>query len=92
MQKGFQLTPTIFGDYIHEFKNDSRTINAEFAGFATNLEPYKTNKPDRDYFVLGGSLNLLTNTGWSGSIGVSTWLGHSYRSEQVITLGLRAGL
>jgi outer membrane autotransporter protein len=92
MQKGFQLTPTIFGDYIHEFKNDSRTINAEFAGFATNLEPYQTNKPDRDYFVLGGSLNLLANTGWSGSIGVSTWLGHSYRSEQVITLGLRAAL
>lgn len=87
--RAFQLIPSAFATYVHEFQDDSRTrvgtiIDPGAAG-PTEIT-FKTNQPDRNYFIVGGALSLLTTERYSGALSYSTILGHSYRSEHTIAL------
>jgi len=86
------LVPSARADYVHEFNTDTRTIDAFLppgvAGDQT-VVGYRTNDPDRNYFRLGAALTAAFDQGTSISADYSGLVGHSWREEHVITIGLR---
>lgn len=86
------LVPHIAGRWLHEFKDDSRTIR--FTGIDEFGDPasfgsFRTNRPDRDHANLEVGASGVFAGGWSGFVTYDVLLGHSFRDEHNVTLGIR---
>lgn len=88
---GAVIIPSARFDYVHEFNSDTRTIEANLppgnAGDET-LVSYRTNDADQNYFRLGGSMTVAFDQGTSLTGGYVGNLGHSWRNEHLVFVGL----
>ena len=84
------MTPQVWGEWHHEFRDPSRTLTASFLGdpasrtFAIHVPP-----PDRDYAIFGGSLTATLAYGVSAFVGYEALVGYRHISSHRITLGAR---
>lgn len=87
------LTAHARGDYLHEFESDSRTILARFvqdaAGYGMS---FRTDGPDRDWFVIGGGMVAVLPGGFSAFIDYSGTMGNRLFQEGMLSVGWRAKL
>lgn len=85
------LVPHVAGRYLHEFKDDSRTMRFATVsnGTVTSRGAFETNRPDRDYANLEVGLSAVFAEGWSAFATYNALLGHSYRRQHDVNFGLR---
>lgn len=85
------LAPGARFEWVHQYKNDDRGIQARFANAASGTGNFiiRTDTPDRDYFNLGGSLTATLPEGRAGFLRYETRLGQSHISDHTVELGLR---
>lgn len=82
------LTPRASASYIHQFESDTRTINAVLADQPDQRISFRTNEADRNYFRLGASLTAAFNGGTTVYLTYSGMVGHDWRNENLVMLGL----
>jgi uncharacterized protein with beta-barrel porin domain len=85
------LTPGLRAEWVHQFENNNRLINARFidAPIGTGQFSILTDSPDRDYFNLGGSFALTLPEGRSAFFRYETRLGQERVYNHTLELGLR---
>lgn len=85
------LAPGARFEWVHQYKNDDRGIQARFVNAASGTGNFviRTDTPDRDYFNLGGSLTATLPEGRAGFLRYETRLGQSHISDHTVELGLR---
>jgi len=84
------FVPTFRAEWVHEFQNDSRTVNAVFINdpFSTPFA-VPTDNPDRDYFKVGGGISFVVKNGIQGFVDYEATLGLDDISNHVVTVGGR---
>jgi uncharacterized protein YhjY with autotransporter beta-barrel domain len=91
------LIPEAVFRYLHEFMDDPRTIEAtsielqDVAGAETAVQ-FRTNRPDRNYFNVGGAITSVFPQGWALFVDYHAVVGHSFREEHVVNFGVRTDL
>jgi hypothetical protein len=99
---GITMLPTVAGRYFHEFADNARTIDYSYPRANQSLEDdegnllpnpvsaeTRTNNPDRNYFHLELGLGLPLGEQVVLEAAATTLLGHSFRDEESIAVGLR---
>ena len=87
------IMPMARAEYIHEFKNDSRNINAFFVQDPTqNRFNILTDKPDRDYIIASAGMSAQFAHGISAFVNYDTVQAHSYVNNHNFTGGVRIEL
>ncbi len=88
--------PQATADYVHEFENDQRSIDVQFAGDNRAEAPggvskfsFNNDKPDRDFFNLGIGTVLVLSNGIQPFINFRALVGHSQFDNYAGTIGLR---
>jgi len=59
------IVPSITAEWLHEFLDDSRGINAAFSDPAPGSFIVNTSDPDRDFGLIGVNLDFLIGESWS---------------------------
>jgi uncharacterized protein with beta-barrel porin domain len=75
--------------YIHEFSNDSRSVESALVLAPQSTVALTTDKPDRDYFIAGIGASAVLPGGMQTFLDVEFLTGHSYLSTWTATAGLR---
>jgi outer membrane autotransporter protein len=88
------VVPVVYLRYLHEFADDSRTIEATVRESVSGLPgedevKFRTNNPDRNYFSVGGGVFTDFGVGLSAFASFDVLFGHSYRNEQTVNVGVR---
>ncbi|MDF0665812.1 MAG: autotransporter outer membrane beta-barrel domain-containing protein [Nitrospira sp.] len=95
------LVPQFNADYIHEFANNQRFINVQFAqdlrgtmGFpgAPTKFTFQTDVPVRNYFNLGTGLVMVLPNGWQLFGNFRAMVGNEQFNNYAGTFGLRRAL
>lgn len=86
------ILPQIHAGYVHEFLDHRRTIHASFVQDITNTDlQFKTDKPDRDYFVFGGGISTVLAHSVQLFVDYERTEGHRYLNSYTVSGGLRVG-
>ena len=84
------LSPQVRAEYEHEFDDDSRLINVQYAADpAANTFAVTTDDPDRNYFRLGAGVSAIFPQGASAFADFETVLGRDDIDDYLITAGVR---
>jgi hypothetical protein len=87
------LNPTVKADYVHEFRDDARQIIASFAEDPSSTPIIvNTQNPDRDFFLIGGSLVAVMQAGFALFLDVDAFMGHDFLDDTKLAVGFRAEL
>ena len=87
------LLPRIKAGYVHQFLDQRRTIHASFVQDAGSYDlEFKTDKPDRDYFVFGGGISAILAHGVQFFVDYERVEGHRYINSYTVSGGVRVGL
>ena len=92
------LIPEAVFRYLHEFMDDPRTIEAtnevdpDQGGGPETVLQFRTNRPDRNYFNVGGAITSVFPQGWALFVDYHAVVGHSFREEHVVNFGVRTDL
>lgn len=85
--------PSVFANWVHEFKDDSRTINGfvrpNSLGIEEGLITVVTPKPDRNYFNVGANLVAILPNGFSAYIDYQRNIGQDNLDYWLLTIGGR---
>lgn len=85
------IMPMVRAEYIREFKNDRRNIQAFFLQDPTQSQfNIMTDKPDRDYIIVSAGLSVQFQHGISAFVNYDTVQAHSYVNNHNFSGGLRA--
>ncbi|WP_341326989.1 autotransporter outer membrane beta-barrel domain-containing protein [Methylotuvimicrobium sp. KM2] len=83
------IVPSAKAEYIHEFENDSRRINARFVADPTAQFSIITDNPDRDYIVMNAGISAQFAYGLSAFANYDTVQAHSFVNNHNFSGGLR---
>ncbi|MDD2762221.1 MAG: Calx-beta domain-containing protein, partial [Methylomonas sp.] len=85
------LTPGLRAEWVHQFENDNRAIQARFLGapIGTGHFAITTDNPDRDYFNFGGSISLTLPEGRAAFFRYETRAWQDRVSYHTLELGVR---
>ena len=89
------LVPQVNFDWVHEFEDDQRSIDVQFAGdlrAAPTKFSFQEEAPDRDFFELGIGLVAVLPNGLQPFANFRTLLGHSDFDSFSGSLGLRVDM
>lgn len=75
--------------YIHEFSNDSRSVESALVLAPQSTVTLTTDEPDRDYFIGAIGASAVLPGGMQPFVDVEFLSGHSYLSTWTATAGLR---
>lgn len=88
------LIPQISGDWTHEFDLNQRSVSVQFA---QDFRPvpttfsYQTEKPDRDFFHVGGGIVAVLPRDLQAYANFEALLSHRYLNDYVGSIGVRLG-
>ncbi|MCQ8105115.1 autotransporter outer membrane beta-barrel domain-containing protein [Methylomonas sp. SURF-2] len=88
------LIPQVSADWTHEFALGQRNVSVRFA---QDFRPdptvfsYQTERPDRDFFHVGGGLVAVFPRELQAYVNFEALLGHAYLTDYVGTVGIRLG-
>jgi uncharacterized protein YhjY with autotransporter beta-barrel domain len=89
------LVPQLNIDWVHEYRDDQRTLTAHFA---EDLRPnpsilrFLNQAPDRDWFVIRASIAAVFVHGISAFVALDEMAGHRYINRYRASTGLRVEL
>jgi outer membrane autotransporter protein len=83
------LMPLVRFEWLHEYKDGSRTVTATVVADPATGVSVQTNNPDRDYFNLGAGLSATFRHGVSGFFNYETVLGRDNFTSNAFTAGVR---
>lgn len=84
------LSPQLIAEWLHEFKNDARSIPVRFIGDHTGtVFIVPTDKPDRDFFNLGAGVSATFARGVSAFFYYEALLGYKDLERNLFTGGIR---
>ncbi|WAR43958.1 autotransporter family protein [Methylomonas rapida] len=85
------LSPSIRFEWVHQYMDDSRLIQARFANASAGAGKFTvlTDNPDRDYFNIGSSLAVNLPEGRAGFLRYEYRLGQSDITDHTVELGAR---
>lgn len=87
------IVPMARAEYIHEFKNDQRNLQAYFIQDSNQTRfNIMTDKPDRDYIVMSAGISAQFLNGISAFVNYDTVQAHSYVNNHNFSGGLRMQL
>ena len=81
------IVPQASAEYVHEFLNDRRTIDAVGAGGVP--VSFVTDPPDRDYFNIGGGVVFVLPDGISPFLSYSAQVANRFEELHTVTAGVR---
>ena len=85
------ILPNVHASYVHEFLDQRRTIHASYIQDPGNFDlRFKTDQPDRDYFVFGAGLSTVLARGIQLFVDYERIEGHRYLNSYMVSGGLRA--
>lgn len=88
------LIPQIGADWTHEFGLDQRNVSVQFAQdfrLVPTTFSYQTERPDRDFFHVGGGIVASFPRDLQTYANFEALLGHSYLNDYVGSVGVRLG-
>jgi uncharacterized protein with beta-barrel porin domain len=84
------LLPQVRAEWRHEFKNDARTIASRFVNDPARTPlTIVTDSPDRDFFILGGSLSATFRGGVAAFVSYEAVVGLSQVTSNNVVGGIR---
>ncbi len=84
------LSPQVYGEWHHEFRDPGRNIKASFMGDpAAQQFSIFVPRPDRDYGLVGGTLTATLARGVSAFIGYEALVGYDRITSHRVTFGGR---
>jgi outer membrane lipase/esterase len=84
------FVPRVHFEWLHEFSANARTITTRYLGDGgNNLFNVVTGGPDRDYFMVGGSVSAQFAYGISGFVDYNAIVGYNNITNNKIMLGTR---
>jgi outer membrane autotransporter protein len=79
-----RLAPSLQADWIHEFEDDLRRIDATFVDFPRAPFEVRSDGPDRDYFQVGAGVVANLNCGLDAYLRYETMLGlDDWKTHQI---------
>lgn len=85
------FTPTARAEWLHEYNNGSRLINARFINDPTNTTfSISSNNPDRNFFNLGSGLSATLAHGASAFLFYEAMVGNNNITQHSISAGIRS--
>lgn len=92
-KSGVSYTPSISAKYVHEFKDDARSITAVTSRkYNSNIGEsplsFETAEPDRNFFLIGLGLEIQPSTTWGFSTSYTRLIGHDYRDQEILAATL----
>lgn len=88
------LVPQVNADWTHEYDNGQRTVYVQFAQDYRALPTtfgFQTDRPDRDFFHVGGGLVAVMANGLQAYANFEALLGHAYFDNYIGAIGVRLG-
>lgn len=84
------FTPTARAEWLHEYNNGSRLINAQFINDPTNTTfAIRSDNPDRNFFNLGTGLSATLAHGASAFMFYEAMVGNNNLTQHSINAGVR---
>ena len=85
------ILPKVKAGYVHEFLNHSRTVHASYVQDTGNFDlQFNTDKPDRDYFVVGGGISTVLTHSVQLFVDYERIEGNRYMNSYTVSGGVRA--
>jgi len=80
-----RLAPSLQADWIHEFEDDLRRIDANFVDFPLAPFTVRSDGPDRDYFQVGAGVTADLDCGLGAYLRYETMLGlDDWKTHQIM--------
>ncbi|HWX33265.1 MAG TPA: autotransporter outer membrane beta-barrel domain-containing protein [Steroidobacteraceae bacterium] len=85
------IVPYIYGEYRHEFMENSRSVNTTYAGTTVSAADFSlpTDAPTRSYYAAGGGLTVVLKHGLQGFLQYVKVFGLTNYSDYVASGGIR---
>ena len=83
------LTPLVRFEWEHEFKGNSRIVNASLVADPSTILAAQTSSPDRDYVNLGIGLSATFPRGVSAFLAYDTVRGRAHFTNHAFNAGIR---
>ena len=89
--KNAVVLPQLTVELIHEFDNDERVVKSPFANDTITgvLITTQSDKPDRDYLVIGIGSSAIFKNGLQGFINIDSIFGLKHVESTALSIGLR---
>ena len=89
--KNAVVLPQLTVELIHEFDNDERVVKSPFANDTITgvLITTQSDKPDRDYLVIGIGSSAVFKNGLQGFINIDSIFGLKHVESTALSIGLR---
>lgn len=86
------VVPQANAEYVHEFLNDRRTIDAVSTDGSNTAVTFVTDPPDRNYFNIGGGVVFVLPDGILPFINYSAQVANRFEEIHTVTAGVRLEL
>lgn len=84
-----RVVPSLSLSYVHEFEDDTRTINASMADRPGQTLSVRTNEADNDYVRIGASLNFEHSQGMTIFASYTGTVARDWRNENLFNIGVK---
>jgi uncharacterized protein YhjY with autotransporter beta-barrel domain len=82
------IVPSIRASYIHEFRDNARTISPRLVVSPTTVLPYTTDEPDRSYYIGGAGATVEFGRGTQVFVDYEKRGGHRFIETWAASVGL----
>src|SRR5262249_58118894 len=82
------ITPSVRASYIHEFKDNARTVSPTLVVDPTTVFSFRTDDPDRNYYLLGASVTYEFGRGTQLFVDYEQRSGHRFIDTRAVSLGV----
>jgi uncharacterized protein with beta-barrel porin domain len=83
-----KIVPQVYATYQHEFSDNPRYIDARLNQGSSTFA-FQTERPQRDFAVVGGNVNLFTRKNLSVQLDYNTEVGRNRSTAHLVSAALR---
>jgi uncharacterized protein YhjY with autotransporter beta-barrel domain len=84
------IVPSVRAAYVHEFRDNARTVSPRLAVSPSTEFAFRTDSPDRNYYVGGAGATIETGRGTQFFVDYEKRAGHSFIDTWAASIGLIA--
>ncbi len=84
------IVPSARAAYIHEFQDNSRTVSPTLVSDPSTVFAFRTDSPDRNYYVGGAGATVETGRGTQFFVDYEKRAGHSFINTWAASIGVIA--
>jgi outer membrane autotransporter protein len=84
------IVPSVRAAYVHEYRDNARTVSPRLVTGPSVVIPFRTDSPDRDYYVSGAGATLEAGRGLQFFVDYEKRGGHAFIDTWSASIGLIA--